>query len=401
MAKRRTFEMKDLELHSLVRNSLQDLKPEYQPAHWNQMQAKLILAPIKFPWKIWTVAVPTAIGAAFWWYGSQSDVITPQDTTSDIAVVKNVSKANLSGGLEPKSVEKLSFPPAKPEERSSKTPQEETVQTSQDQLLEPSEIPQPMVTHAFNNLNSGIGLTNLKTYFIEQKIRNMVLKGTIVGDSTTFKVLERNKDTWQQAAVVCDWTSSMFPYGTQIFTWLDQNQENQSLIGYLFFNDCDADGKPLDRRRAMGGMYHTEEKDPQKVLDVMIEAVRTGVENVDLKENDLEALVASAKLYPHAEELVLIADNVSPVRHPQLISKIHKPVRIIVCGSTLNEEAIQPIYLELAQATGGSIHTIEDDLLDVANIPNGKWIKVGDKYYRYNLKKGRFVETSRKKRPKL
>ena len=48
-AKRRAFEMKDLELHKLVRESLQELKPEYQPSHWRLLQAKMILAPIKFP----------------------------------------------------------------------------------------------------------------------------------------------------------------------------------------------------------------------------------------------------------------------------------------------------------------------------------------------------------------
>ena len=159
-------------------------------------------------------------------------------------------------------------------------------------------------------------------------------------------------------------------------------------------------GIPLEQGHTAGGMYHTVEKDPTKVLNVMIEAVRNGVGNADLKENDLEALMAASALYPQARELVLIADNVSPVRNPQLITEITKPVRIIICGTTLTEQAIQPIYLELAQSTGGSIHTIEDDLLNIAQIPHGKWIKVGDKYYRYSGKKQQFVETNRRKRPK-
>jgi hypothetical protein len=268
--------------------------------------------------------------------------------------------------------------------------------------MEPATLPQlqSLTTNGFKLFESPLQLTDLKTYFIEKAIRDLMLQGTINGDSTTFKVLDRNKSTWDQAAVVCDWSSSMFPYGTQIFTWLGENKDNQSLIGYLFFNDCDAQGNPLSKSPGEGGMYFTREKEPNKVLGVMIDAVRHGVGNTDLKENDFQALIEAQKLYPDAEELVLIADNVSPVRHPNLMDKINKPVRVIICGTTLTEQAIQPIYLQLAQATGGSIHTIEDDLLDVEHIAHGRWIKVGEKLYRFHSKKGRFVETNRKKRPK-
>ncbi|MGI9542994.1 MAG: hypothetical protein ACR2MX_07015, partial [Cyclobacteriaceae bacterium] len=65
---------------------------------------------------------------------------------------------------------------------------------------------------------------SMDTYMLEQSIIKQVRDRIIVGDSTTFKVLERNKSNWKNVAVVCDWSSSMFPYGTQVFTWLSLNQ---------------------------------------------------------------------------------------------------------------------------------------------------------------------------------
>lgn len=240
---------------------------------------------------------------------------------------------------------------------------------------------------------------SLDTYLLEQSIIRQVRERIIVGDSTTFKVLERNKSNWKNVAVVCDWSSSMFPYGTQVFTWLSLNQSNTAIKGYVFFNDCDSLGRQIISSETPGKMFFSRDRDYENVLETMVKSVRKGVDNKDLKENDLEALLFTLEQFDEVDEIVLIADNVSPVRYPQLIDQIDKPVRIILCGKTLyQDQAIQHDYLELAKATNGSIHTIEDDLDNLDQIKDGTWIKVGDAYYKY--RNGQFIPSFRKNRPK-
>jgi hypothetical protein len=83
-----------------------------------------------------------------------------------------------------------------------------------------------------------------------------------------------------------------------------------------------------------------------------------------------------------------------------LLPQIRKPVRVIVCGpSLLPGLGIQPDYLTIARQTGGSLHTMEDDIPAATPIANRTWIKVGDTYYKYQARKNRFVATERTQRP--
>ncbi len=386
--------MNDLELHQLVRDSLKEFKPAYDPRNWRLLQSRLILEPTGFPWKFLALLIiPLTLAGTLWWNYQPLSTASEMNTSPEIAKV----------GLKTAHTAPI-FTPYVP--RSLKTAPIEDVEDAKEETAHENKHSIPNYTLGMvypmgpQTLNTPAALNSYKTYFVEQKIRRLLLNKTIDQDSTTYKVLERNKEKWQSAVMVCDWTSSMFPYGTQIFTWLHHNQHNKALQAYVFFNDCDPTGTPLDHSNEGGGMFYTAEKNPQQVLSVMINAVRKGAENTDLQENDLEALLFASQQYPKADELVLIADNISPVRYPQLLKKVNKPVRIIICGTTLTDQAIQPIYLELAKATGGSIHTIEDDLIDLENIPEGRWIRVGDKYFRYKRKKGKFVLTNRHKRPR-
>ena len=238
-----------------------------------------------------------------------------------------------------------------------------------------------------------------ETYFVELKIRQDILNKKIHGDSTTYKVFERNWGKWKNAVVICDWTTSMFKYGTQVVSWLSQHEDAKNIEGFVFFNDCDDQGNPLQSSDRPGQMFSVKSTSTDEVLRAMIAAVRKGGSNQDLQENDAEAIKYAYENFPEAEEIVLIADNVSPVRNMRLIKGINKPVKIIICGPTLIPDlAIQPDYFTIAQKTGGSIHTIEDDLESLKVIKEGTWIKVGGTYYRY--KDMSFRPTNKKRRPK-
>jgi len=87
---------------------------------------------------------------------------------------------------------------------------------------------------------------------------------------------------------------------------------------------------------------------------------------------------------------VLIADNNAPVKDISLLKNLHKPVRVVLCGVYGN---IQTDYLDIARATGGSVHTIENDVTDLKKILEGQAIQIGGNTYR--LLNGKFVMLSR------
>ncbi|MDN5212108.1 hypothetical protein QQ020_08600 [Fulvivirgaceae bacterium BMA12] len=240
---------------------------------------------------------------------------------------------------------------------------------------------------------------NYRTLLIEHKIRLDILSKKIWDDSTTYKVFKRNLDNWKNVVIVCDWTSSMFKYGTQVLSWLAGPRNTENVKGFVFFNDCDSTGRALKVSDQPGQMFTAKSTKTSEVLQTMIEAARKGKANEDLQENDLEAIKYAGEQFPEAEIIVLIADNVSPVRDMEMIKSIKKPVKVIVCGTTLNTKiALQPDYFTIAQKTEGSIHTIEDDLVRLNNIKAGRWIKIGDIYYKYRNKV--FKPTRKKHRPR-
>ncbi len=107
----------------------------------------------------------------------------------------------------------------------------------------------------------------------------------------------------------------------------------------------------------------------------------------DIEENDVEALNYGISTCPDCQDIVLIADNWANMRDFSLVRKIKKPVKIILCG-TYNGVNIE--YLDLARATGGSVHTIEEDIENLKSLNEGAEITVAG--IKYKIEKGRFVQ---------
>ena len=73
-------------------------------------------------------------------------------------------------------------------------------------------------------------------------------------------------------------------------------------------------------------------------------------------------------------ELILIADNSACVRDYRLCDSIHVPVKVILCGTP---NGINPMFINLAARTKGSLHTIEEDILLMADSMNQDHIVIG------------------------
>ena len=101
----------------------------------------------------------------------------------------------------------------------------------------------------------------------------------------------------------------------------------------------------------------------------------------------MEALIKGTAEASTFGDLIMIADNGAPIKDISLLKGFKIPVHIIVCGSYDGE--IHPDYLKVARKTKGSVHTMEDDLKNLAAIAEGGHIEVGGtKYY---LMGGEFV----------
>jgi hypothetical protein len=89
---------------------------------------------------------------------------------------------------------------------------------------------------------------------------------------------------------------------------------------------------------------------------------------------------------------VLIADNWENPCDMHLLDYLKSqkiPVHIIICGV---EDRMNTLYLDLAYATGGSIHTMEEDLANIATLGEGKVIRFGN--LKFKMTGGKFVQVA-------
>jgi hypothetical protein len=213
----------------------------------------------------------------------------------------------------------------------------------------------------------------------------LLLNGKIIAtDSTILNILDRNKQ-WKNMLVIADVTGSMSPYIGELLLWIKLNATAETVKSFVFFNDGDAKKDAEKVIGETGGIYGTNSQDVDSVLSVVQHSMLNGWGG-DLPENNFEAVLHGIDNYPEFEELIMIADNYAIPRDLSLLKKVKVPVRILLCG-TKNVD-ISPIYLEIVKRNGGSLHTIEQDLVDLIKLNEGEIITVGEE--RFQVVGGRF-----------
>ena len=235
----------------------------------------------------------------------------------------------------------------------------------------------------------------------ELPIKQQMMTDEFGSDSTSYRILERNLRRWPKAVLVCDLTSSMYPYTTQLFTLLKQYAHNPSIQGVVFFTDCDSLGQQTYEGGPPGRMFITHERNVVNTLPVLLNAARNTVRNKDDAENDVEALLVAQKEFPDANHLILVADNMSTVKDMSRLNSVKKPVHVMLCGTTGSDTALafQSDYYVIANQTNGSLHTLEDDL-SPRTISSNTTLRVGTRYYHYSRRKKQFKLTGFTHRPK-
>lgn len=211
--------------------------------------------------------------------------------------------------------------------------------------------------------------------------------------------LYRLRKKFVNKIIVTDITGSMSPYMEQIMLWHALNFVESEGQGtkYLFFNDGNAKSTEQKVIGETGGFFYAEGrmKDFGSILHTMRKGMRYG--GGDGPENDIEALLEATSKRAKNDEVILVADNYSTIRDIGLLSELKVPVRVIVCGveeggifgvSDISEE-----YLDIARETGGSIHTVKEDIYDLAKVQEGNSITIHG--VEYSLQHGRFVQKKR------
>jgi hypothetical protein len=167
----------------------------------------------------------------------------------------------------------------------------------------------------------------------EAAIIRQLLTGTFGPDSTSYRVLSRNLRRWPDAVIVCDLTTSMYPYSTQVFAWFRKNPKHLPVRGIVFYTDCDSLGRETVPGGPPGQMFVTGPGDVGLTLPVMLAAARNTVANAQSAENDVEALLFAQQQFPAARHLVLLADNRSPVKDLDRLGGVTRPVHVVLCGA--------------------------------------------------------------------
>ena len=189
------------------------------------------------------------------------------------------------------------------------------------------------------------------------KVKNYIRSQGGIGDSMVYSTFE-NHPEWKNSLVVMDWTGSMYRYGAQAILWHSMNYKNSGIKNFVFFNDGD---KTPDDKKIIGetkGVYFAQARHMERLIQTFYLVGRKG-KGGDDPENDIEALLRGMNRFENFDELILIADNNSCVRDFRLIVNLGVKVNVIVCGT---KHGINPQYVNLAYLTGGSIHSMEEEV---------------------------------------
>lgn len=209
-------------------------------------------------------------------------------------------------------------------------------------------------------------------------------KEFLPGDSTVLKIFKRNPN-WKKELIVTDFTGSMSPYYDQVFIWYHLKNFKEP-VNFAFFNDGNRTPDHLKKTGKTGGIYMFSTDNMDTLFQRAYTTIMAG-DGGDTPENDVEAILAAIKKFDKAKEIILIADNWAAMRDYSLIKLINKPVKVILCGT---DYGINPQYLDLAKETGGSIHTMNEDITTLAKTREGEKIKIGK--FNFLIRGGKFVQ---------
>lgn len=151
--------------------------------------------------------------------------------------------------------------------------------------------------------------------------------------------------------VVADVTGSMSSFNTQLLVWLQRQLKTGTIGKVVFFNDGDKKADFQKTPGNTGGIYISDPASFDDITSLLQKAMKNG-NGGDIPENNVEAILEGLKHCPDCSSVIMIADNLAPVRDLELAKNITVPVHVILCGKGV--VALQD-YQTLATTTNGSV----------------------------------------------
>ena len=192
------------------------------------------------------------------------------------------------------------------------------------------------------------------------------------------RAFKRNKH-WENCLIATDVTGSMYPYLAQFKVWHAKNLEyNKGNHDFVFFNDGNNKPDHTKVTGAVGGNYYIKTNSKAELFKTMSTSMMSGGGG-DAPENNIEAVIEGLKMNNKLKAVIMIADNYATPRDLELLHQVKVPIRLIVCGAN---QGINTAYLEMVRANKGSIHTMENDLLNLFELKeNETFILDGIEYF--------------------
>ena len=203
-------------------------------------------------------------------------------------------------------------------------------------------------------------------------------------------MLYRNKDQWAAKRIVANIDCSMYPYIDQLMVWNYSDEKEQNNNTYWLFNGFQNNSKKSETDLHRRGVYKVPNNDIEGFCNTIDKIVNFSCSGNRL-ENVVEALIIGSENKPENEELLFIADNFSDVSDLHKLDELKVPVRVLLTDS---KYGVNEHYLEIAYRTGGSIHTIFEDISSeqLQSLEDGQRLQIGK--YSYQFFKGKFLKIS-------
>lgn len=232
-----------------------------------------------------------------------------------------------------------------------------------------------------------------------KRVARLAFKGPLP-DSSIFKVLQRHPE-WGRKLVVMDWTSSMYDNGGVLLNWYLSQAAAGEITDVVLFNDGNQTPHGRKKIGQTGGIYQGKPADVEGLIQLMGQVAKAGLGG-DPAENDIEALLKATARLDSFDSVVLVPDRKSSIRDLRLLTRLRHPVHIVLfrledirdvglgaTGKLRRNHWVHPHYLTLAAMTKGTLHTEDQELLDLHSLPAGAKVTIGDQIY-IKTEKGTF-----------
>jgi hypothetical protein len=184
-------------------------------------------------------------------------------------------------------------------------------------------------------------------------------------------------------ALVQDVTGSMSPYTIQVLIWLQMKPHLMQEGRFLFFNDGDNMPDEWKLPGKTGGLYLVQHTGFDTLKSVLYRSMGKGTGG-DLAENNVEAILKAIEVYPEADTILMFGDNQAPVKDIRLISKVNRPVNVLLCGI---QNTINPQMVEIVKRTGGKLMFPGGVWFDPQRARDGQLLTLGNRVFEYKNQK--------------